>query len=99
VRRRVLVAGRVQGVFFRQSLVDEAEARGVRGWVRNLLDGRVEAVLEGPEEAVGAVVAWCHEGPPVARVEAVESSEEPARGEPAGFRVLPTARASDMWGP
>ena len=80
-RRRVWVSGRVQNVWFRDSCAREAEARGVTGWVRNLADGRVEAVFEGPPEALDALVAWCHRGPPRARVRRVEVREEPPVGE------------------
>ena len=62
-RKRVFVAGRVQGVWFRESCREQAVALGVTGWVRNLADGRVEVVLEGPEAAVERVVQWCHDGP------------------------------------
>ena len=86
VRRRVLVSGRVQGVWFRESCRAEALAAGVAGWVRNLSDGRVEAVLEGPPAAVERVVVWCRAGPRGARVDAVEVSVETPVGE-AGFRV------------
>jgi acylphosphatase len=86
VRRRVLVAGRVQGVWFRESCRDQALAAGVGGWVRNLADGRVEVALEGPPAAVDEVVAWCHRGPRRARVEAVEVVDEAPVGE-RGFRV------------
>ena len=86
VRRRVLVSGRVQGVWFRESCRDAAVAAGVTGWVRNLADGRVEVVLEGSAPAVDRVAAWCHEGPPRAQVDAVEVSTETPVGE-AGFRV------------
>ena len=86
VRRRVLVHGRVQGVFFRDTCRREAEARGVAGWVRNRPDGAVEAVFEGPPEVVEAMVAWAHQGPPLADVETVEVFEEPVEGLP-GFRI------------
>jgi acylphosphatase len=86
VRRRVLVSGRVQGVWFRESCRAEALTAGVTGWVRNLSDGRVEAVLEGPSPAVERVVAWCRSGPRQARVDAVDVSVETPAGE-AGFRV------------
>lgn len=86
VRRRVLVGGRVQGVFFRDSLRRLAQTRGVGGWAGNRGDGRVEAVFEGPEAAVLALVAFCREGPPRARVEAVEVIEEAPEGL-AGFSV------------
>lgn len=75
VARRVVVHGRVQGVFFRDSCKREAHRAGVAGWVRNEPDGSVGAVFEGPAHAVEALVAWCHEGPPHARVERVEVME------------------------
>lgn len=86
LRRRVVVSGRVQGVWFRQSCADQARPRGVTGWVRNRADGAVEAVLEGPEAAVEAVVAWCRQGPPQASVDRVEVHTETPVGE-ANFRV------------
>lgn len=72
VARSVHVHGRVQGVFFRDSCRREAEATGVTGWVRNEPDGSVAAHFEGPGAAVAAMVRWCHDGPPHARVESVE---------------------------
>jgi len=86
VRRRVLVAGRVQGVWFRESCRDQAQAAGVAGWVRNLADGRVEVVLEGPPNAVDEVLAWCRRGPRRARVDGVDVVDEAPVGE-RGFRV------------
>jgi acylphosphatase len=78
VRVRVVVSGRVQGVFFRASCAGEARRRGVGGWVRNLPDGRVEAAFEGEEPWVDAMVAWCRQGPPGAMVDAVDvAAEEP----------------------
>mgnify|MGYP000566128676 FL=1 len=68
----VFVSGRVQGVFFRATTRDTAREHGVDGWVKNLADGRVEAVFEGPEDAVEAMVEFCHEGSPQARVDDVE---------------------------
>ena len=85
-RTRVFVTGRVQGVWFRESCREQALAVGVSGWVRNLADGRVEAVLEGPPAAVERVVQWCHQGPRQATVDAVESHAEPPVGE-TGFHV------------
>src|SRR5262249_18640506 len=64
--RRIVVSGRVQGVGFRYALADEARARGVDGWVRNLRDGTVEAVLAGTQPSVDAVIAWARVGPPAA---------------------------------
>jgi acylphosphatase len=85
-RRRVIVHGRVQGVFFRGSTQEEAERAGTHGWVRNRSDGTVEAVFEGSAEAVEALVRFCHTGPSWARVEAVEVFEEPQEGL-SSFRV------------
>lgn len=77
-RRRVVVHGEVQGVFFRDSTREEASRRGVSGWVTNRSDGSVEAVFEGDADAVAALVAFCREGPSRADVERVdEESEEP----------------------
>jgi acylphosphatase len=88
IRRRVIVRGQVQGVFFRDTCRREAITRGVAGWVRNRPDGTVEAVFEGPASAVDAMCAWCETGPPRARVEGVSVSEE-APQEKQGFRVRP----------
>ena len=77
----------MQGVWFRESCREEAALRGVAGWVRNLPDGRVEAVFEGDRDAVDAMVTWCHEGPPRARVRAVELLDE-LPGADLGFKVL-----------
>ena len=85
-RAHVFVAGRVQGVFFRASCAQEARALGVAGWVRNASDGRVEAVFEGSDAAVEAIVDWCRKGPAHARVDAVEIEWEAPAGD-AGFRV------------
>jgi len=81
VRRvRILVSGRVQGVFFRASCARRARTLGLGGSVRNMPDGRVEAVFEGPSEDVEAMVTWCRTGPEHARVDEVEISEEPLTG-------------------
>jgi acylphosphatase len=85
---RVIVRGRVQGVFFRDTCRREAVSRGVHGWVRNRPDGAVEAAFEGPGEAVRAMCDWCRSGPPHANVERVSVSEEPLQGE-SDFRVRP----------
>ena len=80
VRKRVVVHGNVQGVFFRDSTEEEAGRRGVAGWVRNRDDGTVEAVFEGDAEAVDAMVDFCREGPSRANVEDVEVSDEEPEG-------------------
>ena len=80
IRRRVVVHGRVQGVFFRDSVRQRARARGVDGLVRNRPDGTVEAVFEGPPDAVDALVRFCETGPRGARVSRVEVAEEPPEG-------------------
>ncbi|MDA3936792.1 MAG: acylphosphatase, partial [Actinomycetota bacterium] len=72
VRKHVWVSGVVQGVFFRASTIETARALGVGGWVRNLPDGRVEAVFEGEPALVDAAVAWCHKGSHRSMVESVE---------------------------
>lgn len=87
IRRRVVVRGTVQGVFFRASCQREAYARGVAGWVSNQPDGAVEAVFEGDAAAVEALVAWCRQGPPHAAVTGVEVASEEPEGL-AGFGVL-----------
>jgi acylphosphatase len=76
IRRRVVVHGLVQGVNFRHGTRREAAAHGVAGWVRNRVDGTVEAVFEGERGAVSALVAFCRRGPRSARVENVELHEE-----------------------
>ena len=90
VRKRVLISGLVQGVYFRVHTRDAALAAGVAGWVRNRRDGRVEAVFEGEREAVEKMVKWCRKGPPSSRVEKVEVFDEQYRGEFGDFRIAPT---------
>jgi acylphosphatase len=80
MRRRVVVHGRVQGVFFRDTLRRLAEQHGVTGWARNTFDGTLEAVFEGEDAAVERLVRAAHEGPPTARVERVEVYEEEPEG-------------------
>ena len=86
-RARVLVSGRVEGVCFRAFTCDEASSLNLRGWVRNLPDGRVELVAEGPREDVDALIAWSHRGSPYGQVDKVEVHWEEAQGEPEGFRI------------
>jgi len=85
-RAHVWVSGVVQGVFFRGTTAETARALRLDGWVRNLPDGRVEAVFEGDAAAVAAAIAWVRQGPPRAVVEHVETAFEPV-GEEFGFRV------------
>ena len=86
-RVHVYISGMVQGVFFRDSAWERALDLGVRGWVRNLPDGRVEGVFEGPGARVEEMVAWCRHGPPHARVAGVVAEREEYRGEFRGFEV------------
>jgi acylphosphatase len=86
VRRRVIAHGRVQGVFFRDSARERANAHGVAGWVRNRSDGAVEAVLEGSSEAVARVVRFFETGPPQASVDHLDVQEESPEGL-SGFQV------------
>ncbi len=83
----MFVSGRVQGVFFRQNTKRQAQNHDVKGWVRNLPDERVEAVFEGEEGAVKALVEYCHHGPSYARVDNVEVTYEAYRGEFTGFQT------------
>lgn len=86
-RVRVKISGRVQGVFFRASCADQADGLGLSGWVRNASDGGVEAVFEGGDAEIEAMLAWCRTGPRHANVERLEVSEEaPTGGE--GFRIV-----------
>jgi len=87
-RVRVFVKGKVQGVFFRQALKIKSKQYNVLGWVKNLADGRVEAVLEGDEENINNLVEWCHGGPANARVEDVEIRNENFADEFSKFKVL-----------
>lgn len=76
VRFRIFISGKVQGVFYRANTKLEAQKRGITGWVRNLPDGRVEAVFEGPSENVGDMVEWCRKGSSAAVVESVKIAEK-----------------------
>ncbi|MDP9068899.1 MAG: acylphosphatase [Actinomycetota bacterium] len=80
-RVHVFVSGEVQGLGFRQAIADKANEQGVTGWVRNLRDGRVEAVLEGPRDEVYRVVGLCRAGPKGAKVQGVQVDREPPKNE------------------
>ena len=82
-RARVIVRGRVQGVFFRAEASARARSQGLAGWVRNLRDGSVEAVFEGDGERVESMVRWCKHGPAGARVESIDVEWEPPVGDRA----------------
>ena len=86
---RVVISGRVQGVWFRGWTVETAQRKGLRGWVRNRRDGKVEALFIGEPEAVEAMIAACREGPPLARVEQIERSAASDDGS-TGFRQVAT---------
>jgi len=86
-RAHVIVSGRVQGVFFRSETQDEAVRHGLTGWVRNLPDGRVEAVFEGEKDGVEALIEFCRRGPPGARVTRVDVTWGDYTGEFKSFRV------------
>lgn len=87
-RVHLFVKGKVQGVFFRQALKVMAKKKNVFGWVKNLKDGRVEAILEGEDVNVSSLVEWCHAGPANARVEDIEIRNEKYKGEFSKFEVL-----------
>jgi acylphosphatase len=86
VRKRLVISGRVQGVFFRDTCRRVAEEEKVSGWASNLSDGRVEVALEGDEDAVDRVVQWCREGTDWADVDSIEISDEEPEGA-SGFVI------------
>jgi acylphosphatase len=86
-RVHLVISGLVQGVGFRLAAQREASRLGLVGWVRNLADGRVEAVAEGPEQSIEQMVAWCRRGPSGARVRDVAVERRPAEGRPGGFTI------------
>jgi len=88
-RVRLVITGRIQGVGFRCATLAAAEKLVLAGWVRNQREGKVEAVFEGPEAAIAAMVAWCREGPPAASVVEVQVIYEVPVGL-QGFEILPT---------
>ena len=87
VRARVIVEGRVQGVFFRHHTEEMAFRLGVKGWVKNRRDGRVEAVFEGGKDRVDQIIQWCHHGPSEASVKKVYLTWENYTGEFDNFSV------------
>ena len=86
-RVHLYISGLVQGVFYRANTRDEARRLGLTGWVRNLPDGRVEAIVEGEEGRIKELIDWCHQGPPGAQVRDVEVRWEDYKGEFADFEI------------
>ncbi|HUT72976.1 MAG TPA: acylphosphatase [Desulfatiglandales bacterium] len=88
IRAHLIIEGRVQGVWFRDSTRQEAARLGLSGWVKNRFDETVEVVAEGPRERVETLVTWCHHGPPAARVTGVREFKEDFTGEFDSFRIV-----------
>jgi acylphosphatase len=88
LRIRLIIKGRVQGVFFRDSTRRAANKLGLFGWVRNLPDGSVETLIEGPQDKVQKLVSWCHHGPTTARVDHVQQVVEEYQGEFQTFNIV-----------
>lgn len=88
IRVRLIIEGRVQGVWFRESTRREAVSLGLFGWVRNRRDGTVEALIEGPEDQVRKLVSWCHKGPPAAKVTEVHERPEKYHQEFDAFDIV-----------
>ncbi|MFQ5559423.1 MAG: acylphosphatase [Nitrospinota bacterium] len=86
-RVKVRVFGAVQGVCFRMETKKKADSLGVKGWVKNNIDGSVDAAFEGEQDAVDAAVKWCRLGPPLARVERTETDSEPVTGKELFFEI------------
>ena len=91
IAQHLVIRGRVQGVGYRYSMTEIAKALGVTGWVRNRRDGTVEAIVQGDEELVERLVAWCRRGPPGASVAAVAADTHVVDGALNGFSSRPTA--------
>jgi len=86
-RVRLFISGRVQGVFYRSFTEEVARSHGLGGWVRNLPDGRVEALMEGEKESIGRAIEACYQGPPAAKVDNIDFQWEDFRGEFTSFSV------------
>ena len=86
-RVHVYISGKVQGVFFREYTRRKAKNLGIKGWVRNLPDGRVEAIFEGEKEKIKEMIQWCYIGSPYSKVEKVEVTEEEYKGEFEDFEI------------
>ncbi len=92
VRAHVFIEGRVQGVFYRDWTLRQAQGLRLTGWVRNLADGRVEAVFEGPKEKIEKMIQKCRSGPMLAGVKHMDVSWEKATGEFEDFEILPNSK-------
>jgi len=88
VRAHVVIEGRVQKVFYRFNAFDEARELGLTGWIKNLTDGSVEAIFEGPENLVKEIILWCKEGPRLAKVKNIKVNFEEATSEFNDFRIV-----------
>ncbi|NMT64806.1 acylphosphatase [Marinobacter orientalis] len=86
-RLTMRISGKVQGVYYRASAAEKAEELGVTGYAKNLPDGRVEVIAEGPQTALASLQRWCNDGPPAADVDRVDATEGPATGEFTGFET------------
>jgi len=87
IRAHAIITGKVQGVWFRVETQQAARSQGVTGWVRNKMDGSVEAVFEGDEADIQATLSWCHNGPPHARVDEVAVTWQAYTGKHTDFKV------------
>jgi len=87
VAKHLFIDGRVQGVYYRATTQKQAQEMGLKGWVRNLPDGRVEAWLQGEPEVVSRMVIWCYDGPPWARVDSIDTEDVAPDEALSGFRV------------
>ena len=88
VRVRVLVSGKVQGVFLRHNIKEQAKMLRLKGWVKNLPDGKVEAVVEGEKEIIETIIKWVRQGPFLSRVDSIKVDWQEARGEFDDFQIL-----------
>lgn len=88
IRIHVYISGRVQGVGYRYSTYTQALKIGIKGWVRNIYDGRVEAIFEGEEEVVEKMLEWCKNGPPMSYVSDIELHKQPYSGEFTSFKIV-----------
>jgi acylphosphatase len=91
IARRLVVRGRVQGVGFRYAMVDAAREEGVAGWVRNRMDGSVEALVQGDAPQVERIIDWCRRGPPAARIAGVDVTDADVDSRLVDFALRPTA--------